>query len=744
MAGAGLATRDRLAATRFAVRTRGIARGKIQAGIVGTAVETAATGKRCADQVQPAAVAVHRAGPTGGLHGIGVGRGRTGAGEQRVSGRDAASHVDHPAPAAAVLADGRVEFLGQRLEGADVLSLLVDLEQLQLQFHPCRVAANGVLQHFHRLLVATVGHVDFRLGHRIDLVGLHGAHARRTHFGHEGGLHEAAALLAVGAGGLARVLHRVHPRYLGEGRRLRTHVVAGAGHHGLFELRVGLPAADEDDDADQQHDGGQSQQQLPQHVAAQQVVDRAEQRTGTGHPHLRTAFLRRTRRRERRRGGLPRVRCRRRAVAAARGLLGQGKAGIVHLQQLVGLLDLFLEAGQPLAQLTVLQLGGQQRLFHHRQLGFQRADLGAVATAGHAAAAGLVGLDDAQHVFRQPRALAPLDQVAGGRRRRGRRGRRGRADTAIGGQRPWRCRRRRGNLRPGHPVAVGQPLVEMLGVLGAGHDLGDGGHFLVGGQGDGGAFLDQVDVAENEGLGIALQQRDHGLEHVHALRQIHAGDDIGHRFAAPDRAVQLAGTGRRGRLGGARRRRRLGLHRRAAWRGADDARAAHRGRSALGVQGRIEQRGVLAHQPSAGPVQRDEQVQEGLGDRFLGGHLDIRFAVVAHQGLELDQRQQRRTVDSGTGEVRARAKAHLQAIQLRRRGGQQFDLRVQRLVQRRIDAHLAKPHRQRVGAGEQAKENQGTSNQVHGDGIPWCRVCWVREARHGRSAGARSAPRAME
>ena len=125
-----------------------------------------------------------------------------------------------------------------------------------------------------------------------------------------------------------------------------------------------------------------------------------------------------------------------------------------------------------------------------------------------------------------------------------------------------------------------------------------------------------VDVAAVEGLRIGAQQRDQRLVERCTGVRIGTGDAV-HRVATAH-GIGVGDGARRGRGAGRHRRPR---HRARGRRGRRrvDGRCERTRRCQID---RIEQEGVFAQQAPGGPVQLDQQVDEGVVDRAVAGQPD--------------------------------------------------------------------------------------------------------------------------
>ena len=110
----------------------------------------------------------------------------------------------------------------------------------------------------------------------------------------------------------------------------------------------------------------------------------------------------------------------------------------------------------------------------------------------------------------------------------------------------------------------------------------------------------------------------------------------------------------------------------------------------IGIKRRIEQNGEFAQYASLGPVGLDQEIEEGLLDRSLGGddhHRVFAVFVLAHREPQFGQM-------AGSGQPRpgervARRQADQQIVDLAGSSGYDFDFGVERLVQERLDLNLA-------------------------------------------------------
>ena len=105
--------------------------------------------------------------------------------------------------------------------------------------------------------------------------------------------------------------------------------------------------------------------------------------------------------------------------------------------------------------------------------------------------------------------------------------------------------------------------------------------------------------------------------------------------------------------------------------------------------GRINQRGVFAHQATTGPFELQQHVQEWLLDRLIGLELQGITTVLAPDDVEFNLRQERQALDTGGVELGASGERDIQTLEFLLADGGEFDLRVQLLVERGMHLELA-------------------------------------------------------
>ncbi|MCY1429448.1 hypothetical protein D9M71_453650 [compost metagenome] len=340
---------------------------------------------------------------------------------------------------------------------------------------------------------------------------------------------------------------------------------------------------------------------------------------------------------------------------------------VLQFDQALQLVQLALQVAQTLFELLVLALRGRQTLLVERQLVGQPLAISRCAAV--AAAGGLAAgcRDEAQVVFGRclGRGIAGFAATGG-------------VQLAGSGGNRLHCT----TFAPG---AVLRRHLSQGIRLTATADL------LFARQAQHLAALHAIDVAAEEGLGVEILDRQHGL--VHRQRTARAGTlgDLPERVVTPDTILVAFQPRRRT----ARYRRRCGGFRYARLRTTDrrrgtDARRQRSGlRQARGrgdhglrrIQRRVEQHGVLAQQTTVGPQHLDQEVQVGLAHRLARGDTYHALAVgLEHRG-ELQVGEKVRTIDADLVELfdgRQRGQ-HLVATEIAHL--EQLDFRIQRLIQ---------------------------------------------------------------
>ena len=144
-----------------------------------------------------------------------------------------------------------------------------------------------------------------------------------------------------------------------------------------------------------------------------------------------------------------------------------------------------------------------------------------------------------------------------------------------------------------------------------------------------------IHVAVREGLGVGAQQRDHHALYADAgIRPVPHGEaPRGIRaLHGAERAIGRHGRHRRGGDRGAGRRSSHRRRRSGTWRG----RVGRGRRATVGVVQRgVEQHGVFTHHAAIGPVQFEQEVQEGFAHRVTCTHPDEIIAGRCFDDLEL-------------------------------------------------------------------------------------------------------------
>ena len=220
-------------------------------------------------------------------------------------------------------------------------------------------------------------------------------------------------------------------------------------------------------------------------------------------------------------------------------------------------------------------------------------------------------------------------------------------------------------------------------------------------QGQGLTGLERVDVIADEGVGVQVLNRQHGLMHAAALRAGFQGD-------APEgvrtSGTPLAITGRwrtRGTAAGCRcnsrgrstgRSGRCRAHNRGTgggWRGYGSA-EGDRGRV---IQRRVQQQGELPQHPPGRPAHFHQEVQVGFLDRTVRGDLDIGLAIgLDHRGKgQIGEKEG--AVDTGSAEIIRRSQYRTDFRTAQVAHLQQFNLGLKRLIQRRPQVDFPYPKR---------------------------------------------------
>ncbi len=478
--------------------------------------------------------------------------------------------------------------------------------------HPRRRGAQGFLEDFFGLQVASISQVDVGLGHRVHIAGRIEL-AGRIHHGRTGG------------SGLGRV-----DALAAAGSEERIGLQA-AFEEGAVHLRAGLALAHP-----VQAEAGQQGQQggCPgqHHRVVAKLVD---QPTGADIGGCRC-----------RSGSGRRSRCRgrsgRRCIRS--GCDGTHRRGSRHTGRCRHLDARHRRRGRHCRGCGSRRCGGSRN-----GGGCRRGELGQLLDVPVEFSGALLG------VLRLA-GLGDLVLTAGGCAGGARFGQRelvGRGRCALGvlhlglhlaaGLLACRCNRSGG-------CCACQPAAEFVEILALG---GDGlarlrlVHGLRGGrrrQVEHAAGLDAVHIAADEGLRIGLE---HGHQH---LFQRHIGRLVGRCNLAGgvagsngDLAATAAGgsgcrrcrPGRAGRRCGGCRGGRRGRHRSRCARTWAGGRCCRHGRQGCrccraGAQvGRVEQQGVVAHQPAGGPVGFDHQIDKRLVDRTVAHDAQVLAAIAA-------------------------------------------------------------------------------------------------------------------
>ena len=296
----------------------------------------------------------------------------------------------------------------------------------------------------------------------------------------------------------------------------------------------------------------------------------------------------------------------------------------------------------------------------------------------------------------------------------------------------------------------GQQVDAVAGFLG----LHRGG-FLAGGQMDLLASADAMDAVVDERAAIGFEHGQHGL--LERNRRGAVGDGQGGKRITRLDGVILAGVGGTGRCLAATRiagagigigatnaglaccdrrrgcrrcsvascarrpaacRRRRCSYRRLDW---------HFGRCGIGahwivaerlvsqIAGRVEQQGIVAQQPTGGPVHFDQQVERRLGNRLGAGHADVGLSASTLFNRKAHTAKCRRVLDIGFAERVLGGQSHRHALQVFRGDVEQIDLCRQRLSQGTVDVDTAKAGgRGQFGNQGQAHcQNPGFKCAVH-------------------------------
>ena len=596
-------------------------------------------------------------------------------GEQRILRIDTRAQRRGLVPVRTDTAGLAIKLGCQRLELLEVLLVGIDFKQLQVDGVALGVLLLGFEQDFLGLRVATVGHIDIGLGHRIDFIGIDAARAGLAEVGLRRRVRSIDALPAGraenGIGGEAAALLR-------QGHR----------RHGRASAGGCLPAPLVDQ-IERQQGGNTATARRQQRIAEQFAEERRflgllfDRRNHRLRPRLRR-FGRR-----RRLGRLLFDLQLRLALAG-----GRRQLGLRHVERLVGggergrlgfhfrlgfrfcgrpglgfrllRLDrggsrwrdlgagLLLQIGQPLVlQLDqLLQVGDILFERGNALVGFlQGAFTGDDFFLGSGSAAARFGLRHLQAILRLRRRRGLVLDA--------------RTDPTAGFL-AARIVLRRGL---GSETCQTAPIGIPVGRLGdddlPGFGIGQRGNAFGVGQVEDAAGAHAVHVAV-EGVGIGAEQADQHLFERDAFG-FGFGGDAAQRFALLDLA-RLATGGGRWRFGtGARRRgllrgrsRLFGFgvgsrrhleraprrSRRSAFGRTRQRRRDRRRRRCRNQFGRIEQEGVFAYQTPGRPVEFEQQIDEGIIDRTLGGQLDHLLTIGALVDDELDAEQRRRVVET--------------------------------------------------------------------------------------------------
>ena len=342
--------------------------------------------------------------------------------------------------------------------------------------------------------------------------------------------------------------------------------------------------------------------------------------------------------------------------------LQTGQLAVLQFDQALQLVQLALQITHAAFEFRTGAPGGVQVLLGHRQL------------VGHCVGvAGILPLcRTALAAGDQSQAVAKLHL----RRRRAGGGPPGSIQLAFAGNLTAR-------LSPGLPGSV------LLGHPGDGFATGAGGDLLLVGQAQHLAGLEQVDVVVDEGAGVQILDRQHGLLDRGVTTLMTRGDFP--QRVMGDRTVFTLPLGLRrdGPHGGRCATRRL----RRAGRGLTLRLGRRRGDSQLRcniravlrvVERRIEQHGVLAKRTTTRPVHFDEEIQIGLAHRLAGTDADDALALGGDDRGELQVVQEEGTVDPGPLKLLRRGQRWHDFRGSQAPHIQQFDFRNQRLVQGRL------------------------------------------------------------
>ncbi len=210
--------------------------------------------------------------------------------------------------------------------------------------------------------------------------------------------------------------------------------------------------------------------------------------------------------------------------------------------------------------------------------------------------------------------------------------------------------------------------------------------------------LHSIDIAADEGIGVQILDRQHGLMD-RAVTTITLRD-IPQRIAS--RYLVFA-TGLRWRCHGnaSSGRRRCGCRTRRC--GANGLDGASRGRnrqlrrssgsSFRRIKRRVQQQRVLAQQATVRPEDLYEKIEIWLAYRLARRNLDDTFSVWTQYGRELQVGQKVLAINTGTIEFlkRGENRNHLSRCQVF--GIEQLDFGDQRLIQRRLKRDLSQPKR---------------------------------------------------
>ena len=613
------------------------------------------------------------------------GRRLPGLSVQRIGRIEAASEFGHLGPVRTPAAGLRVKFRGQRVELLHGPAIGINLEQLGVDRGTPLILLQRLEQDFLGLRVAAVGHVNIGLGDRIDLVGIDRS---RT------GLAEIAGLRCRVAG--IDALPPGHP----ESRAVARTTGGGIGRR--FDGRVVDTAPLVQRIAGQQRDDrsatGQRQRIFEQRV--EQFGFRFRRRRRRNRLFRRFGRRRRRSRRRHRRldrlgrfcgfgsrlGRYRRFHWRRRGRRLGgfgfrlRRLLHVGQHPVLHLEQFLQVVDLFLEHRQALLRLLQGLVLGQALGFLggrcRRQVGTRDLDL-------------VPRLLGRQLLFVDPGRDLAAAGLAG----------------RLVARRALR-RGRRQFLAIGIPVP-GMGRIDFPGLFGR-----NGFDARPVRQIQDAARLQAVDVASGEGIRVVLEQADQHLLQRNALVLRFAGDPA-QGLALPD-GMLLAGflALRRNGLGcrGLARGKRPGLDGAAAANRIDDTRFGDLASGLLDRNfRRIEQEGVFADQSATRPAQFDQEIEERLVDRTRRTQLDDRVAAGPLLEGKAQIMQRRHELDARLPEdvPRSEASAHPAQFVARRAD---FEFGTQRLPQPGQHGQFAEARR----FGDPGRERQAGGDSDSG------------------------------